>query len=144
VTACTVTKNGKRERAWKGISFKKLNDDGTVTDVTSVTGFTYPNIFSNQKIEEVEIPVTSVTPVTPKFLVDNHEQSKKPIYYLRNIPVAEKCECGKFAVTKEIITPLHDTIRRCEACTDNLYKAFPAAEFRQAYPDLSNSDELEN
>ena len=44
----TTTSKPKRERAWKGLAIKQLNDDGSVTPVTDVTGTNFPK---NSSIE---------------------------------------------------------------------------------------------
>ena len=61
----TTTSKPKRERAWKGLLIKQLNDDGSVTPVTDVTGTAFSLNSYNEKKDDVE-PVTSVTTDTKK------------------------------------------------------------------------------
>jgi P4 family phage/plasmid primase-like protien len=76
ISLTTISKP-KRERAWKGISFKQIDDDGHVTNVTDVTGkgVFYPlNISSFQKREESSTRVTTVTSVTEEREGINYSQ----------------------------------------------------------------------
>jgi len=48
---------------------------------------------------------------------------------------------GNFAVTKEIIIPSGDLIRRCEECYKNLKATFDKADWKQSYPELMSCEE---
>lgn len=61
---------------------------------------------------------------------------KKPRWFVKPIPAGAKCECGKYAVTFELISPLHEQIIRCEECYRNLQKQFNNAVWKQAEPEL--------
>ncbi len=107
-----------------------------------------------QNIEEYKTPVPSVPSLSTNInaLKSQNEKNKeaencgtvgtvgtkKPIYYVKSILSAEKCDgCGLFAVTKEIVTPQSDKIRCCEECTKKLRSTFSKAVWKLAYPDLA-------
>ena len=64
----------------------------------------------------------------------------KPRWFVKEISPGAKCECGKYAVTKEIITPQHELIKRCVSCLKKLQEMFDGAEFLPAYPDLEGRE----
>jgi hypothetical protein len=70
IEVATTTAKGKRERAWKGLGLKQLNENGTVSVVTDVTLpmvlLPQTNCEENQNIGRSIEPVTSVTCVTPE------------------------------------------------------------------------------
>ena len=69
-------------------------------------------------------------------LPTENKSDKQPAFYVKNILIGEKCEaCGELAVTKEIITPMKDKLRRCENCLQELKKTFNNAVFTTAFPD---------
>ena len=141
ISATTVSKP-KRERAWKGIGLKHLNDDDTVTDVTDVTLLQYRDNSENQKIKENIERVTSVTGVTTSEKSGLGDK-RKACFYVKEVPSGEKCDCGKLAVTKEVLTPQFDVLRRCENCFQTLRGKFPNAEWKAAYPDVPSFDDRE-
>jgi hypothetical protein len=67
-------------------------------------------------------------------------RESKPVFYVKDIPTGEKCDCGKFAVTKEIVIPSGDTIHRCKSCFNELKNTFASANWKQGYPDMANYD----
>lgn len=48
----------------------------------------------------------------------------KPKFIFETIPMAEKCDCGKWAVTKQTITPTRGKLRQCEECFNKLKAEF--------------------
>lgn len=71
------------------------------------------------------------------------EEKRKPIFYVKTVPSGEKCDCGELAVTKEVLTPQFDVLRRCENCFQTLRGKFPNAEWKAAYPDMPSFDDRE-
>lgn len=68
----------------------------------------------------------------------------QPIFYVKDIPTGEKCEaCTALAVTKQIITPQKDILRRCENCYQQLKQTFTNANFATAFPDIPSFDDKE-
>jgi hypothetical protein len=67
-------------------------------------------------------------------------RESKPAFYVKDIPTGEKCDCGKFAVTKEIVIPSGDRIFRCESCFNKLKTNFAQANWKQSYPELASCD----
>lgn len=65
----------------------------------------------------------------------------KPSFYVKDIPAGEKCDCGNYAVTYEIVIPSHDVIRRCSECLKDLKAKFPEANWKQGYPELASYEE---
>lgn len=77
---------------------------------------------------------------TSKKLKDSSKDVK--IWYVKDIQIGEKCDlCGKFCVTKEVLTPEQKTLRRCEQCVKDLKLKFPNAEFKLASSDLPDYEE---
>ncbi len=65
------------------------------------------------------------------------QDKQQPTFYVKDLPSGEKCEaCGKLAVTKEIITPMKDKLRRCENCLQRLKSTFYNAVFKPAHPSI--------
>jgi putative DNA primase/helicase len=64
------------------------------------------------------------------------KEASNSVFYVKDIPAGEKCDCGKYPVTKEILIPSGDTIRRCEQCFSDLKATFTNALFKPSYPDL--------
>jgi P4 family phage/plasmid primase-like protien len=71
ISVATISKP-KRERAWKGLGLKNLNDDGSVTIVTDVTDTTLPTVLmSATKLKgEGVTAVTSVTTYSKRYCND--------------------------------------------------------------------------
>ncbi len=68
---------------------------------------------------------------------------EKPSFYFKDIPPGAKCDCGKFAVTYEIIIPSKDTIFRCESCFKNLREQYKGANWKQGFSEMPNFDDKE-
>jgi P4 family phage/plasmid primase-like protien len=100
----------------------------TVTSVTTL--HTVENIGLN-KVESVREAVTVVTP-----------PAENKAWYVKPIHAGAKCECGKYAVSYELISPLHEQINRCEECYKNLRKKFNQAVWKQAEPELLAAEDL--
>jgi putative DNA primase/helicase len=89
------------------------------------------------------------TAKNPKFLEINKAlgaegaDSKKPSFYVKDILPGAKCDCGKFAVTKEILIPSGDTILRCESCFNGLRELFKEANWKQGSPEMPNFEDKE-
>lgn len=122
ISTTTVSKP-KRERAWRGIGFKTLNEDGTTTPVTDVTAkgglSTTLDIYS--KISTlIEIPVTSDTTVT--------EQKIHFVRLCQNDVDAHKCDkCqGKQAEFK-VTNPSGAIFFGCSGCFEE-YRKFTSYE----------------
>jgi len=86
---------------------------------------------SSLDIEESGTRVSSVSSVS----------DSKPTFHVKDIPAGEKCDCGKLAVTKEIVTPLGDTMRRCQECFEDLRKKFQEANWKKGYEELPDYEE---
>jgi hypothetical protein len=136
----TLVRKPKQERAWKGLGLKTLDDEGKITLAVTLdtldTGL-HPQIIwkdsSSTRLGESSRPVSDVSPVS----------ESKPVFYAKDIPAGEKCDCGKFAVTKEILTPTGDTLKRCQECFEDLHAKFPGADWKQGYEELPDYEERE-
>jgi hypothetical protein len=65
------------------------------------------------------------------------QEKQQPIFYVKELPSGEKCEaCRALAVTKEILTPQFDKLRRCENCYLQIKRTFTNATFTSNFPDL--------
>jgi putative DNA primase/helicase len=134
----TLVRKPKQERAWKGLGLKAITDEGTILNFvtldTANTGV-YPqtNLENSKYIEGSSRPVSDVSPVS-------NPEVKKAVWFVKEIPSAEKCDCGKWGVTREIVTPTKDVLRRCEDCLKVLKANFSEAEFHVAYPDLCGKE----
>jgi hypothetical protein len=128
-------------------------------------GWKLLNIELANILEKTEIPTISTTTpcftgVPPEYTIKinkvndnkNERQSipigyvsetpqKKPRFFVKEIPPGVKCDgCGNYVVTKEIITPQHEVIKRCDSCLKKLQDTFDGAEFLPAYPDLEGRE----
>jgi hypothetical protein len=103
-----------------------------------------PLISINQELVQSKIIVPNV-PSVPNSenitLFDSKIEAKKPIWFVKDIPPAEKCECGTLEVTKELLTPTKDTIKRCTRCYDKLKRNFPNAIWKPAFSDMPDYEE---
>jgi P4 family phage/plasmid primase-like protien len=138
----------KKERTWVGFGLKN-REQTTIEQMEQIEQQSITENFSTQNNNNIQ----SSAPNVPSVL--NEEQLKvvaeesglrrlevnKPIWFVKDIPTAEKCECGKFAVTKELLTPTKDTLRRCEECSKKLKETFPNAEWKAAYPDMETQED---
>jgi putative DNA primase/helicase len=65
--------------------------------------------------------------------ITREEPKTKPTFHVKDYvvdgSVEQKCDCGKFAVTKEILTPNGDTLKRCESCLTKLRLQFSEANW---------------
>lgn len=52
------------------------------------------------------------------------KDDEKPKFIVETIPIAEKCDCGKWAVTKQTTTPKEEKLRQCEECFNKLKVEF--------------------
>lgn len=76
-----------------------------------------------------------------KETVKENEANKQPIFYVKEVPRGEKCEaCGTLVITKEILTPQKDQLRRCENCYQALKRTFTNASFQPSFPDVQSHD----
>lgn len=57
---------------------------------------------------------------------------KTPSWYVKDVPQAERCECGLWNVTYELCQPNKELIRRCESCYQKLKKTFSGAVWNPA------------
>jgi putative DNA primase/helicase len=145
----------KKERAWLGFGLKnveqqnieqmeQLEHQKTLSEINQTEK-------SNISQEEKAVPsVTSVPNPSEYQLIVEQEfsglkrlESSKPRFYIKEIPVGPKCDCGKLAVTLEIITPQHDVLKRCTDCLEKLKQQFPGAVFCATYPEMPNFEEKE-
>ncbi len=70
---------------------------------------------------------------------ENEANKQQPTFYVKELPSGEKCEaCGALAVTKQIITPQKDTLRRCENCLKALKRTFTNASFQPSFLDIQS------
>lgn len=122
VSITTVSKP-QRERAWKGIGFKPLNEDENntaVTDVTAKGGFSTSLDIYSEISKEYKIPVTSVTSVT-----------EDKIHFVRlcqndvNTHKCDKCQ-GKQAEFK-VTNPSGAVFFGCSGCFEE-YKTFAQSQ----------------
>ena len=75
---------------------------------------------------------------------ENEANKQQPIFYVKELPSGEKCEaCGALAVTKQIITPQKDILRRCENCYKALKRTFTNASFQPSFPGIQSHDDKE-
>ena len=75
---------------------------------------------------------------------ENEANKQQPIFYVKELPSGEKCEaCGALAVTKQIITPQKDILRRCENCYQALKRTFTNASFQPSFTDIHSHDDKE-
>ena len=106
--------------------------EATVTDVpTTLFDTTKTPLF--YKINKAVVTTVTAT---------NQPTPQTPTFYVKDINPGEKCECGNYAVTKEIIIPSGDSIRRCEECCKTLKANFTGADWKQGYPELASYDEV--
>ena len=139
---------------------KPKTEQKTLLDSKSGTGGTTGTIIIPEEKSEYNIldiskkvvpsvpSVPSSTEETSQLTVITEEsglrriEPSKPTFYVKDVPSGEKCDCcGKFAVSKEIVTPQGDTIRRCEQCLKDLQLKFPGANFKQAYAEMPSFDD---
>ena len=57
------------------------------------------------------------------------QEQPKPVFYVKTIQSLNRCDCGKNAVTLQILTPQGDKLNRCETCLKKLKYTFQGAEF---------------
>ena len=149
----------KGDRAWKGISFKKLNEDGTEgTDGTLLHDYSPTEISaeSSKNVQGVKrvlsvpsVPDNSVQEESQLKVVTEesglrHIETGKPIWFVKEILQGCKCDCGALNVTKEILTPQKETIHRCSQCFEKLRQTFPNAVWKAAYPEMPSYEEEES
>jgi hypothetical protein len=148
----------KGDRAWKGVTFKKLNEDGTEgTDGPHLTCF-LPTTNLDENLKNIEgvkrvlsvpsVPENSTLSESQlKVVTDEsglrHIETGKPIWFVKEIPQGVKCECGALAVTMELVTPQKEIIKRCTICYEKLKQSFPNAVWEPAYPEMPNYEREE-
>jgi putative DNA primase/helicase len=99
-----------------------------------------------QPVQMVQIEENSLKAEAKQFLEEEKQRAideKKPKFYIKDIPAGEKCEgCNSFCVTKEVITPNKEVLRRCDSCVNHLKQTFGNAVFHVAYPDLDFKEDF--
>jgi P4 family phage/plasmid primase-like protien len=93
-----------------------------------------------QKASTSDTPDTQKPKQDPEKSAAPGDSQTKPTWYAKDIPAGEKCDCGKAPVTKEILTPQGDTLKRCEECLKKMRLQFSEAVWKPGYPDMQSYD----
>jgi putative DNA primase/helicase len=147
----------KKERAWLGFGLRNIEQQNIEQMEQLEQQKTLNEINQTEKSynrqEETGVPSVPSVPISNpsehQLIVEQEPsglkrlETTKPRFYVKEIPIGPKCDCGKLAVTFEIVTPGHDVLKRCTDCLEKLKQQFPGAIFCAAYPEMPSFDDSE-
>lgn len=100
-----------------------------------------PNIDNSKSV--LTVPKNDQLKVVTEDSRIRRLEASKPTFWAKDVPAGEKCDCGKAPVTKEILTPKGDMLRRCAECLKNLRLTFPDANWKHGYPETQSFEDKE-
>lgn len=142
----------KKERTWVGFGLKNQEQQSIEQmEQLEQQSNLLQNFNESKNIKQLENSVPSVlseqAPVSEnqlKVVTEEsglrHIETGKPIWFVKDIPQGAKCECGALNVTKELVTPQKEIIKRCTECYEKLKQSFPNAIWKPAYPEMPTYD----